>query len=224
MWLQVTNIQNAPTWAFHSPFSFIRTFFFLWRCDPTRVMASSFLRFLDHTQLRLTVGRTPLDEWSARRRDLYVTTHNTHNRQTSMPPVGFEPTISAGERPQTYALDRAATGTGWLYQILPFFSHYGTLPNKTDRGLFTSYLPNYKINLWRPYSWNELLTKPVKDDVIYNLRNSEKRIVSGTFAVRVKFVNIFHWTHILKTLPHLSNTFNYSRHRDIASRGTYNRS
>ena len=29
-----------------------------------------------------------------------------------MPPVGFEPTISADERPQTYALDRAATGTG----------------------------------------------------------------------------------------------------------------
>jgi len=38
---------------------------------------------------------------------LYLTTHNTHNRQTSMPPVGFEPTISAAERPQTYALDRA---------------------------------------------------------------------------------------------------------------------
>ena len=29
-----------------------------------------------------------------------------------MPPVGFEPTISVGERPQTYALDRAATGIG----------------------------------------------------------------------------------------------------------------
>jgi hypothetical protein len=29
-----------------------------------------------------------------------------------MPAVGFEATISAGERPQTYALDRAATGTG----------------------------------------------------------------------------------------------------------------
>jgi len=27
-----------------------------------------------------------------------------------MPPVGFEPTTPAGERPQTYALDRAATG------------------------------------------------------------------------------------------------------------------
>ena len=29
-----------------------------------------------------------------------------------MSPVGFEPTISAGERPQTYALDRVATRTG----------------------------------------------------------------------------------------------------------------
>ena len=29
-----------------------------------------------------------------------------------MPSVGFEPTISAGQRQQTYALDRAATGTG----------------------------------------------------------------------------------------------------------------
>ena len=35
-----------------------------------------------------------------------------HLQQTSMPPVGFEPTFSAGERPQAYAVDRAATGTG----------------------------------------------------------------------------------------------------------------
>jgi hypothetical protein len=47
-------------------------------------------RLHDHTLFRhITLGRTPLDEWSARRRDLYLTTHNTHNRQTSMPPVGF---------------------------------------------------------------------------------------------------------------------------------------
>ena len=55
--------------------------------------------FLDHKQRRSTVGRTSLDEWSARRRDLNLTTHDTHNRQISMPPVGFEPKISAGERP-----------------------------------------------------------------------------------------------------------------------------
>ena len=53
-------------------------FFLLWCCGPTRAMASSFLRFLD-----------PLDKWSARRRDLYLTTHNSHNRQTSMPPGGI---------------------------------------------------------------------------------------------------------------------------------------
>jgi len=86
-------------------------FFPLWRCGPTRAMASSFLRFLDHTQRHTTLGRIPLDEWSAHRRDLYLTRHNSHNRQTSMPPVGFKPTVSTSERPQTHALDRAATGT-----------------------------------------------------------------------------------------------------------------
>jgi hypothetical protein len=36
-----------------------------------------------------------------------------HSQRTEiMRPVGFEPTISTGERPQNYALDRAATGTG----------------------------------------------------------------------------------------------------------------
>jgi len=80
--------------------------------SPQWARASSFLMFLDHTQRRNTVGRTPMDEWSARRRDLYLTTHETHDRQTSMPPVGFEPTISTGERPQAYDLDSAATGTG----------------------------------------------------------------------------------------------------------------
>ena len=44
-----------------------------------------------------------------------------------MPPVGFEPTISAGERPQTYALDRPATGTGHLID---------TQSKKTDTQVF----------------------------------------------------------------------------------------
>ena len=64
-----------------------------------RALASSLTRFHDHIQRRATVGRTPLNEWSVRRRDLYLTTHNTHNTQTSKPWVGFEPTIAAGERP-----------------------------------------------------------------------------------------------------------------------------
>jgi hypothetical protein len=39
-----------------------------------------------HSATHTTVGRTPLDEWSARRRDLYLTTHNTYKTLTSMPP------------------------------------------------------------------------------------------------------------------------------------------
>jgi hypothetical protein len=37
-----------------------------------------------------------------------------------MPPVAFEATVSAGERTQTYALDRADTGTGvyFIYKII----------------------------------------------------------------------------------------------------------
>ena len=114
-------------------------FVFWWHCNPTLVMASSFLRFLDHTQWRTTVDRTPLDEWSARRRDLYLTTHNIHNRQTSMPAVGFEPTISAGERPQTYALDSAATGTGLSSQ----YPH-----EKKSESAFLNNDPRFPKELW----------------------------------------------------------------------------
>ena len=86
----------------HLSFLFYWCYNPLWVCilqPSSGAIASSSTRFLDHTQRRATVGRTPLDEWSVRRRDLYLTTHNTHNRQTSMTPVGFEPTIAAGERP-----------------------------------------------------------------------------------------------------------------------------
>jgi hypothetical protein len=84
-----------------------------WSESPQWARASSFTitRFLDHTW-RTAVNRTPLDEWSVRRRDLYLTTHKTLTTDNVHAPVGFEPTISAGERSQTYALDRVATGTG----------------------------------------------------------------------------------------------------------------
>ena len=38
--------------------------------------------------------------------------------------MGFEPTISAGERPQTYDLDRAATGTGILSYYWVLYINY----------------------------------------------------------------------------------------------------
>jgi hypothetical protein len=44
-----------------------------------------------------------------------------------MPKVGVEPKISAGERPQTYALDRAATGTGIVFMLLINFKKVAPL-------------------------------------------------------------------------------------------------
>jgi hypothetical protein len=46
-----------------------------------------------------THRHTTLDERSARRRDFYLTTHDIHSIQTTVFPVGFEPTIPASERP-----------------------------------------------------------------------------------------------------------------------------
>ena len=41
-----------------------------------------------------------------------------------MTPVGFEPTISAGERPQTYVIDRPATG---ITTVISGNKYYGYL-------------------------------------------------------------------------------------------------
>jgi len=59
-----------------------------------------------------TFPSTPLDDWSAWRRGLYLTTHNIHKKQTSMLPAGLEPEIPAIEWLQADALDRAAAGIG----------------------------------------------------------------------------------------------------------------
>ena len=63
-----------------------------------------------------------------------------------MPLVGFEPTISAGERAQTYALDRAATGTGIV----------SCVPKQNYFAIFTV---QYNLQIW-PWAadwawWND---------------------------------------------------------------------
>jgi len=47
----------------------------------------------------------------------------------------FEPTISAGERPQTYALDRAANGTGDIISSLPNLGAWDPFLPKTEETL-----------------------------------------------------------------------------------------
>ena len=94
------NLLPFPTLSALCPSDlyFIRWFSLFGAAAPKWNRASPFTRFLDHTR-RNTVGRTPLDGWLVRRRDIYLTTHTTHNRQTFIPQVGFELATSAGERP-----------------------------------------------------------------------------------------------------------------------------
>jgi len=61
------------------------------------------------------LSKTPLDEeFGLSQRPLYLTTYNTRNRQTSMPPAGFESEIPASEQPQTHPLHCTATGISLL--------------------------------------------------------------------------------------------------------------
>jgi hypothetical protein len=54
-------------------------------------------RYFTITLRHTTLGRTPLDEWSARRRDLFLTTHTRD--KTSVPPAGFEPATPTSKWP-----------------------------------------------------------------------------------------------------------------------------
>jgi len=84
---------------------------FSWSPGPMRTMAASFLRFLDHIKRSITVGRVSLGRViGPSQRPLPDNTQQS--QQMSKSPVGFEPTISTGERPQTYAFDRSATEIG----------------------------------------------------------------------------------------------------------------
>ena len=60
-----------------------------------------------HSDIPQSVGLLWTSDQSDAERDLYLTTHNTIKRQISMPPVGFEPTIPASERPQSRPLGPA---------------------------------------------------------------------------------------------------------------------
>jgi hypothetical protein len=108
-------------------FCFIRIdyIFFLWRNRPTWAYAASLLRFLDCTQLVIhnagarAHGRTPLDEWSARRRSSYQ--QNTRKTQ------GGNIHVLSGIRAHNHQLsgarrriplDRTATGISQSFYVM----------------------------------------------------------------------------------------------------------
>jgi len=96
-------------------------FFFCLSQQPQWAMASSCTRFLDHIQRPSTIGRASVGGRSARGRDLYLTTHKTHDIHD---PVGIRNHNLSRRAAVIYALDRAATWTAygavsdWKYVIL----------------------------------------------------------------------------------------------------------
>ena len=89
---------------------YIMSDFFFYISQPPIVGLDLPIVEISRSHSDTTFGRTPLDEWSARRRDLYLTTTITHKRQDITLLVGFETAVPANERSQTNALDRAAKG------------------------------------------------------------------------------------------------------------------
>jgi len=91
-----------------------------------------------------------------------------------MPPVGFEPTISVGERPQTYALDRAATGSGIIITIIIIIviviiiNWYEHVPKSVETGQGG----NVTI-LWNQQVQTDRTIPNNKPDII--IRGNEKR-------------------------------------------------
>jgi hypothetical protein len=71
------------SWHFNSKNS--NTYFYLpWRNISSGPRPSYYRGFII-THRSTILGRIPLDEWSARRRDLHLTTHNTYNRDIHAP-------------------------------------------------------------------------------------------------------------------------------------------
>ena len=80
--------------------------------QPSWARASSSWGFPDHSQLDTTLGRTFLDEGSAYRRDLYLTTQTTLTIDRYPCPRRDSNPQSFNDSPQTLALDRSTAGIG----------------------------------------------------------------------------------------------------------------
>jgi hypothetical protein len=76
VWVRCTLPQRKLTLSSIINYKFYQSFNIFWGDNPQYATISSFTMFLDHTQRRTTVGRTPLTEWLARRRGLYLTTQS----------------------------------------------------------------------------------------------------------------------------------------------------
>jgi hypothetical protein len=134
-----------------------------------RVLASSFLRFRHHTQWHTTVDMTPLDEWSARRRDLYLT-NTQHSQQTNIHAPGGIQTCNASRRA---AADPRLRPLGHWDRLLLHYACKILQSNYTHSlspflavnfRVSLQFRPIYKPKVWINGKW--LIGKDLKETVI----------------------------------------------------------
>ena len=158
-------------------------------CAVSRAM-TSFLGFLDHTR-RAILGRTPLDEWSARRSELYLRPHNNLNRHPCLRrDLDLQSKQVSSCRPT--ALEREATGTSLngvgpigLAYLRYIFLFYGTSPTSKPKVFACVILSSLAfLALWY-------------FSTLSHKRHNLKRKLLNTkrvfwFSLQIFFWNIFH--------------------------------
>jgi len=109
-----------------------------------------------------------------------MTTHNTHSRQTSMPPAGFEPAVPASGRPQPHALADwfaasqeipAFYGTRRFITALTSLRHLSILGQSNPVHIPTSHLLEIHPNITHPSTprspqWSLSLRFPHQDTIL----------------------------------------------------------
>jgi len=95
-------------------------------------------RYFTITLRHTTLGRTPLNKWSARSREFYLTILNTQKRHQCLS-AGFVPAIPASKRKQAHVYYRLPAGPMGLavctLQLLNFLVHIHWDSICTDRHL-----------------------------------------------------------------------------------------
>jgi len=96
-----------------------------------------------HTHIH---SRTPLNEWSARRRGHYP--HINHKRRTRMPSAEFNPAVIAMKRLHAYSVDSISTGIDTCIPTCGWAYYWPRTPNSTPNGICHSVFVKYKYGLY----------------------------------------------------------------------------
>ena len=116
---------HVMSMLFLTPSSFVQffSFSFLWHCDLILDHGIPLQGFGITYVERSALGTTPLYEWSARSRDLYLKTHDTYKRKASMPwrDSNQQSQQSSGRIPKLYTTRPPGS-------VLPFINFYSFFP------------------------------------------------------------------------------------------------